>query len=582
MNVPLKVQQNARRGLALRRQWGRGGTEVGEATAKKLASGKVSQELVAHISEYFPRHAGDRLEADGSDGKAPSNGYIAWLLWGGDEGRKWSSRKKNPMKSTYEISIIPAGPTAVRVTVYRDGATRLDKTLKGASAPAAAEAAKKLVQAELQSPAINWRKDGWAMFSAKLQHREFESVHQSSGRMPNSPFITFPSRDMAEQFAKAAKAAGHSSVLVSTFRSKPGVMLGNMTHKEANELVAELNRRFPGAVTKANPRLKAKKNPEGQSKVWGFIDPKGKVIKGSYLEKHHVYLALKLGLKGKMDAIKQGYIAFDVRPSGWAEFIGYENDEGFRRRVMNAIKVWPEVTAGVEWYFEYGGGADSADSVREALIKLKAQANPYMGFKKLTSALRRKGVQDPAALAASIGRKKYGKKAFQEMAAAGRRAARRNPEDLSNVYLRQVSWGDSNIQWDIISPEYGKIGQVDVINYRYKLGDTDSALLDVSTEENENVPKSLIKGWTKEGPQYVLGPGVARRLLQEVKRDVKRRFPNVKTLVGERTTGAKPGKVARIQNPFEGAWKTMASKKKATKRAKNPVQQSGGIRTVGA
>lgn len=33
---------------------------------------------------------------------------------------------------------------------------------------------------------------------------------------------------------------------------------------------------------------------------------------------------------------------------------------------------------------------------------------------------KRKGVSDPAALAASIGRKKYGKQAFQNMAAKGK------------------------------------------------------------------------------------------------------------------------------------------------------------------
>ena len=42
-------------------------------------------------------------------------------------------------------------------------------------------------------------------------------------------------------------------------------------------------------------------------------------------------------------------------------------------------------------------------------------------FKKLVSELRGKGAEDPKALAASIGRKKYGKAAFQKMAAAGKK-----------------------------------------------------------------------------------------------------------------------------------------------------------------
>jgi histidyl-tRNA synthetase len=42
-------------------------------------------------------------------------------------------------------------------------------------------------------------------------------------------------------------------------------------------------------------------------------------------------------------------------------------------------------------------------------------------YKKLVRELKAKGAEDPKALAASIGRKKYGKAAFQRMAAAGRK-----------------------------------------------------------------------------------------------------------------------------------------------------------------
>lgn len=45
----------------------------------------------------------------------------------------------------------------------------------------------------------------------------------------------------------------------------------------------------------------------------------------------------------------------------------------------------------------------------------------YMGFKKLTSALAKKGATNPAALAAWIGRKKYGKEAFAKASVRGRK-----------------------------------------------------------------------------------------------------------------------------------------------------------------
>jgi hypothetical protein len=44
----------------------------------------------------------------------------------------------------------------------------------------------------------------------------------------------------------------------------------------------------------------------------------------------------------------------------------------------------------------------------------------YVGFEKLTKELTKKGAKDPRALAAAIGRKKYGKAKFQKAAAAGK------------------------------------------------------------------------------------------------------------------------------------------------------------------
>jgi hypothetical protein len=46
----------------------------------------------------------------------------------------------------------------------------------------------------------------------------------------------------------------------------------------------------------------------------------------------------------------------------------------------------------------------------------------YVGFSKLKSKIaKRGGVRDPGAVAAAIGRKKYGKKRFQAAAAKGKK-----------------------------------------------------------------------------------------------------------------------------------------------------------------
>jgi histidyl-tRNA synthetase len=46
-------------------------------------------------------------------------------------------------------------------------------------------------------------------------------------------------------------------------------------------------------------------------------------------------------------------------------------------------------------------------------------------YEKLIGELEKKGVREPRALAAAIGRKKYGSKKFQSLSAKGRRRAER-------------------------------------------------------------------------------------------------------------------------------------------------------------
>lgn len=85
--IPQNVKDNAKKGLDLRKEYGRGGTSVGINMAKYITKTEYATfEKVNKISQYFPRHANDNLD----EKDPPSNGYIAWLLWGADEGWKWS------------------------------------------------------------------------------------------------------------------------------------------------------------------------------------------------------------------------------------------------------------------------------------------------------------------------------------------------------------------------------------------------------------------------------------------------------------------------------------------------------------
>lgn len=95
---PRTVADEAAKGLELRREHDRGGTQVGVARARDLKNRKnLSPETVRRMVDYFARHEVDKDAAGFGDRDDPSSGYIAWLLWGGDKGRGWAERVKNQM-----------------------------------------------------------------------------------------------------------------------------------------------------------------------------------------------------------------------------------------------------------------------------------------------------------------------------------------------------------------------------------------------------------------------------------------------------------------------------------------------------
>ena len=84
----------AEQALEWRREFNRGGTLVGVARARDIATGKnLPIDTVRRMSSYFARHEVDKEGTGfdrGEDGY-PSAGRIAWGLWGGDAGRDWAT-----------------------------------------------------------------------------------------------------------------------------------------------------------------------------------------------------------------------------------------------------------------------------------------------------------------------------------------------------------------------------------------------------------------------------------------------------------------------------------------------------------
>jgi len=81
--------KEAQSGLDWRSKYGRGGTEIGIARARDIANRRnLPIETWRRVKAFFDRHEIDKQGkgfTPDQDGY-PSNGRIAWALWGGDAG----------------------------------------------------------------------------------------------------------------------------------------------------------------------------------------------------------------------------------------------------------------------------------------------------------------------------------------------------------------------------------------------------------------------------------------------------------------------------------------------------------------
>ena len=102
------MKTEAQRGLDWREEHGRGGTRVGAVRARQIVAGEnLSDETVKRMYSFFSRHEVDKQAEGFKQGEEgyPSNGRIAWALWGGDAGYSWSKRLVEKMKKEEERAV---------------------------------------------------------------------------------------------------------------------------------------------------------------------------------------------------------------------------------------------------------------------------------------------------------------------------------------------------------------------------------------------------------------------------------------------------------------------------------------------
>ena len=99
---PEGVRSEAQKGLDWRREHGRGGTPIGIARARDLSNGAaMSPETISRMVRFFSRHQQNEKAEGFSPGEPgfPSNGRIAWALWGGDAGKAWADKVFRQMRA---------------------------------------------------------------------------------------------------------------------------------------------------------------------------------------------------------------------------------------------------------------------------------------------------------------------------------------------------------------------------------------------------------------------------------------------------------------------------------------------------
>jgi hypothetical protein len=102
--------RNAERALRWKEEGYDGGTRVGLARANQIVNReKLSEDTILRMYSFFSRHEVDKEATGFREGEEgyPSNGRVAWDLWGGDSGFAWSERIRNRMMDDGKSISVP-------------------------------------------------------------------------------------------------------------------------------------------------------------------------------------------------------------------------------------------------------------------------------------------------------------------------------------------------------------------------------------------------------------------------------------------------------------------------------------------
>ena len=104
-DYPAAAKANAKKAIDWKEKYGRdevkGGTAVGWQRAHQLAKGeKLSRDVVSRMAQFNRHRKNSKIAPEYKDEPWKDNGYIAWLIWGGDEGVDWAMKKMDEIQES--------------------------------------------------------------------------------------------------------------------------------------------------------------------------------------------------------------------------------------------------------------------------------------------------------------------------------------------------------------------------------------------------------------------------------------------------------------------------------------------------
>ena len=106
-DYPAAAKANAKKALEWKDKYGReevdAGTPVGWARANQLAKGEnLSAETVKRMAAFNRHRKNSKIATEYKDTPWKDRGYVAWLIWGGDEGVDWAIEKSKEIDNMKE------------------------------------------------------------------------------------------------------------------------------------------------------------------------------------------------------------------------------------------------------------------------------------------------------------------------------------------------------------------------------------------------------------------------------------------------------------------------------------------------